>query len=117
MPWKTTSLLWASLAVLGVVVAADPARGQSAEFRRGDSNADGSTDISDAVFTLRYLFLAGMEVSCKDAADSNDDGVVDISDPVALLWSLFLGAGRLPPPSARCGLDPTPDGLGCGKGC
>jgi len=66
---------------------------------------------------LEALFLGGAPVDCEDAADSDDDGGVDLSDPMSLLGSFFLGAGRLPPPSAGCGLDPTPDGLGCGKGC
>jgi adhesin/invasin len=90
---------------------------RGARFLRGDATGGGALDLSDAIVMLEALFLGGPPVGCEDAADSNDDGVVDISDPVALLWSLFLGAGRLPPPSAGCAFDPTPDGLGCGKGC
>jgi len=48
-----------------------------------------------------------------DAADANDDGELDIADPIAILGHLFLGAGDLPPPSAACGIDRTPDGLDC----
>jgi hypothetical protein len=86
-------------------------------FLRGDAAGGGALDLTDAIVVLEALFLGGPPVGCDDAADSNDDGRVDLSDPVTLLGSLFLGAGALPPPSAGCGLDPTPDGLGCGQGC
>jgi len=83
------------------------------QFRRADSNGDGVADITDVVRTLGYLFLAGAELSCKDAADSNDDGVVDITDGVFTISNLFLGGSPIPAPgSDACGLDPTP-GLGC----
>jgi len=85
----------------------------SAEFRRGDPNADGATDISDAVAILGYLFLGSTMNDCKDAADVNDDGKVDISDPVRLRGHLFLGSERPPDPFGTCGMDPTADGLDC----
>jgi hypothetical protein len=91
--------------------------GDEPRFLRGDATGGGKLDLSDAVAVLEALFLGGPPVGCEDAADSNDDGRVDLSDPVTLLGSLFLGAGALPAPSAGCGLDPTPDGLGCGQGC
>lgn len=81
-------------------------------FRRGDSNGDGRTDISDAVGTLSFLFTGGASPVCDDAADSNDDGSVDISDALTTLGFLFLG-GKTPPapgPTA-CGVDPTADEL------
>lgn len=71
---------------------------------------DGLTDLSDAVTILMHLFLGGQGPSCLDAADANDDGKLDISDPVAILSFLFLGGAPLSP---ACGLDPTPDDLGC----
>jgi hypothetical protein len=83
-------------------------------FRRGDANADGVMDISDALYTLGYTFLGKECPKCLDAADSNDDGTLDISDAVTTLSSLFLGRGEIPLPGRdRCGPDPTPDELGC----
>jgi|GEM_PF-4368897 len=82
------------------------------EFERGDSNGDGSTDISDAITTLKKLFqdpTAGD--ACEDSQDANDDGEVDISDPVSTLNSLFGNGGPLPPPSGETGSDPTNDNL------
>ena len=70
-------------------------------------------DISDAVFTLDYLFLGGDAPPCEDAAGANDDGVLEISDPMAALGALFLGGSRLPPPSRSPGVDPTADELSC----
>jgi hypothetical protein len=84
-------------------------------FRRGDANADGTSDLSDAIFTLSWLFLGAATPSCLDAADANDDGGIDIADPTFLLNHLFLGGARPPAPSASCGLDPTDDMKGCSE--
>ncbi|MGQ9592457.1 MAG: dockerin type I domain-containing protein [Planctomycetota bacterium] len=61
----------------------------------GDANGDGSLDISDAVWTLTYLFAGGAPPASMQAADTNGDGKLDISDPIYLLGYLFLGG---PPP-------------------
>jgi hypothetical protein len=80
-------------------------------FLRGDSNGDDRVDISDAIGTLLYLFVGGIEPSCADAADTNDDGELDISDAVETLQYLFAG-GRYPAyPFPQEGLDGSPDTL------
>jgi hypothetical protein len=84
-----------------------------ASFLRGDSNADMTVDLSDAIASLNYLFAGGSAPYCADAADANDDGAVDISDPLVTLTSLFSSSGSLPAPSGRQGFDPTPDDLFC----
>jgi hypothetical protein len=85
----------------------------SVPFVRGDANADGMPDISDAVTVLGFLFLGDPMNDCGDAADFNDDGEVDISDPLRLLGHLFLGSPRPPEPFGGCGRDRTDDGLDC----
>ncbi|MCA8958984.1 MAG: hypothetical protein KDC38_00665, partial [Planctomycetes bacterium] len=83
-------------------------------FTRGDANADGSFDISDAVKVLDYLFVPGSTApTCLDAADCNDDGGVDISDAVYVLSTLFTSGPPIPAPHPFCGPDPTTDALGC----
>ncbi len=85
-------------------------------FRRGDANSDGSVDISDAVWTLAFLYLGGDAPSCREAANSNDDALVDLSDPIHLLESLFLagGLGRVAAPGAyHCGVGGPFRGLSC----
>jgi len=82
-------------------------------FRRGDSNANGTVDISDSVLTLNYLFADGPAPTCQDAVDTNDDGTVDIADPVYSLSFLFLGGPVPVEPFGECGRDPTEDGLDC----
>jgi len=82
-------------------------------FTRGDTNTDNTIDISDAVFTLAYLFAGGNPPKCMDSGDANDDGSIDISDAVAILSYLFGGSGPLPAPSPECGSDPTLDELDC----
>lgn len=83
-------------------------------FFRGDANRDAVVDLSDAQYTLGFLFTGGPRPLCLDAADSNDDGNLDISDPIHTLSYLFLGGPMLPPPFPLRGSDPTSDDpLGC----
>ncbi|MBI4601217.1 MAG: hypothetical protein HY721_04570, partial [Planctomycetes bacterium] len=82
-------------------------------FRRSDSNADGEIDISDAIFTLAFLFLGGGEPQCADAADANDDGLLDLSDAVFTIAYLFLGGEPPPYPFPACGPDLSLDALEC----
>jgi hypothetical protein len=78
---------------------------------RGDSNRDGSADISDGLFTLNWLFLGGPQPVCLDEADVDDTGGIDLSDPIALFNHLFLGGPEPAPPYPEPGLDPTEDEL------
>jgi hypothetical protein len=81
-------------------------------FLRGDSNADGEVDISDAVHTLGFLFLGTPAPSCPDASDSDDNALLEITDAVLTLNWLFLGQGDLASPGPEaCGSDPTEDAL------
>ncbi len=89
-------------------------------FHRGDPDASGSSDLTDVLGILNYLFLEGAEPACADSGDSNDDGRLDLSDCLSLLFYLFADG---PPPSAPgpvgspCGEDPglpgSPGSLGC----
>ena len=100
-------------------------RNSDARFLRGDCNDDGTVDISDAIFSLRSLFLregaSGEATStrlppgCDDACDSNDDGAVDISDAIGTVFVLFVGGVVPLPGMTTCGVDPTDDGLGCAE--
>lgn len=89
--------------------------GKPWEFRRGDFNADSLFDISDPVSILNFLFLAGGEPVCLDGADVDDNGSVELTDAVALLNHLFLGGDPPPEPFPGCGVDPTPDAVGCAR--
>lgn len=108
---------WRAQAVVGVdpvratVVTVDGRDHQpnffagSGAFVRGDANDDAQIDISDTVFVLNYLFVAGDVPPCLDAADLNNDGMVDISDTVYLLNFLFIFGPAIPSPSPACGFD------------
>jgi len=78
------------------------------QFLRGDANADGASDISDAVKILFHLFLGG-GVSCADAMDVDDSGETDITDVLFLLRYLFQSGQAPPPPFFTCGPDGTED--------
>lgn len=83
------------------------------DFLRGDPNGDGTTDISDPIMMLEFLFGSVTSLVCPDSGDANDDGALDISDAVFLLQYLFEGTVVIPPPVGTSGPDPTADGLGC----
>ena len=114
---KRSVLRWAAalslLAAFSVLLASSPREARSASFVRGDSNADAQHDLSDAIFTLSFLFLGEEQASCSDAADSNDDGALDVSDPLYTLGGLFQGGPEPPSPGLYCGLDPSVDSLDC----
>jgi hypothetical protein len=97
-----------------VPVAAKPS------FRRGDTDSNGSLELTDAIALLNYLFLGTSRPECLDAGDFGDDGTADISDAIASLGYQFLGGpAPAPPGPTDCGVDPieeAPD-LGCEKGC
>ena len=120
--------LYLVLIVLGLgaggLVAGAPCADSS-----GDVNADGGTDLSDAVYSLSFSFQGGAppEPFCVPAGpkmpdctilsgDGNGDGGIDLSDGIFLLSYLFLGG---PPPAAPgppglpCGPSPTDNSLGC----
>ena len=104
--------------VLLVGAATSPLAAQS-DFLRSDANADGLSDIADAITSLSYLF-GGAPVVCLDALDANDDGLTDIADPITILGWVFLAAADLAPPflvdampGTGCGQDPTEDDLTC----
>ena len=103
----------ARLAAAGLAVLADVPGGEPGEFQRGDTNGDGTTNLSDAVFLLGYLFLGDRAPACADAADSNDDSAMDIADAITILNFLFVGGVAIPPPTGACGPDPSEDGLSC----
>lgn len=88
--------------------------GAQAFFQRGDANADGSLDVSDAVSILSHLFLglpSGLD--CDKSADADDRGSIEITDAVYILGFLFLGSNPPPLPFPDCGADPTTDDLEC----
>src|SRR5262245_13744297 len=73
-----------------VSVPCGPVR--AALFIRGDVDASGQHDISDAVGILGHLFLGGhVGPDCLDALDVDDSGEVEITDGIYLLGYLFLG--------------------------
>ena len=93
------------------------------DFRRGDSDGNGTLNITDAVRTLNWLFLGGPAPPCLDAADIDDSGDIVISDALGVLTCNFLCSGccdPAPPGEVFCGPDPTADFLptcnysGCG---
>ena len=90
-------------------------------FVRGDSNSDGSVNLTDGVIPLLFLFSGGAAPACLDATDTNDTGSVEITDAIIIFSWLFSGGAAPVDPSptspgyspADCGADATADGIGC----
>jgi hypothetical protein len=88
--------------------------GMGGRFRRGDADASGVVDFTDAISSLNNLFIGEVEIDCVDAADTDDSGAFDLTDPIVLLGALFLGDATVPAPGlSDCGTDPTMDTLAC----
>ncbi len=64
---------------------------------RCDGNGDNLRDLTDAVFSLNFQFLAGPPSQCPGALDCNKDGMLDLTDAVFDLNFQFLAG---PPPAA-----------------
>ncbi|MGQ9592026.1 MAG: hypothetical protein ACUVYA_17225 [Planctomycetota bacterium] len=77
--------------------------GEVGFFRRADCNADGSTDLSDAVFGLMSLFSGGSEPPCVEACNANGDGDWNVTDPIYVLLYLFRGGASPLYPFPGCG--------------
>lgn len=84
-----------------------------ASFLRGDTNDDGTYDISDAIYILGYIFSGAADPTCMDALDENDDGQIQIADAIYHFSALFMGGSPPAAPYDSCGVDPTPDSLDC----
>lgn len=82
-------------------------------FRRGDGNADGALNLTDAVFLLDHLFRGASGPGCEESADTNADGRLDLSDAVYVLNYLFIGGEEPPAPFGACGRGAEPSGLTC----
>ena len=82
-------------------------------FLRGDVDGDQSIEITDAVFTLNYLFVGGRIPLCLDAVDVNDNASIELTDAIFNLNYLFLGGGAPAAPFPECGTDPSADDIGC----
>ncbi|MEM7264187.1 MAG: spondin domain-containing protein, partial [Planctomycetota bacterium] len=84
-----------------------------ADFVRGDVDASGVLQVTDAVRLLETMFSGGDPFECERAADVNDSNAVDIADAVILLTYLFLDGNPPVAPFPACGPDTTPDALSC----
>jgi len=82
-------------------------------FVRGDADARGNIDLTDGIRILNWLFLGIASPGCVDAADVDRSRTVDVTDAVYLFNYLFLGGPEPPGPHPDCGVDRSPEALGC----
>ncbi len=69
------------------------------KFICGDANADGTVNITDAVYLITYIFAGGPPPDPYEAGDANCDGTVNITDAVYLITYIFGGG---PAPCEEC---------------
>jgi hypothetical protein len=83
--------------------------GQKVPFLRGDSNVDGSVEVSDAINGLLMIFAGKSAGTCLEAYDADDDVAVTITDAIFILDYLFYDGPRIPEPFPDLGIDPEPE--------
>lgn len=103
----------ATFSYVRIAEEATPLPSGQVPFLRGDVDGDGSAGFIDAVRSLSYLFQGQGRPPCLEALDTDDNGKLELLDPLATLRYLFLSGSPAAEPSTACGIDPTPDGLGC----
>ena len=86
----------ALLSLPGVLNADSP-------FVRGDVNANGVHELTDAMQLFGHLFRGERGLPCLDAADVDATGDVQLTDGIYLLDFLFLGGPQPPEPFSSCG--------------
>lgn len=86
---------------------------QEPQFVRGDVNQNGELELADSLAVLLHLYSPSFTARCEKAADANDDGLINLADAIFGLEHLFRDGPPPPAPGDRCGVDPTPDALGC----
>ena len=84
-------------------------------FLRGDCNADGGVNISDATCILNWLFAGEADPGCVAATNTNGDAAANITDATYLLNHLFAGGAAPVAPFPDCGpgMLPADAALGC----
>ena len=97
--------LGGALGIMTLLVLAGDLR--AVEFLRADANNDTKVSISDAYFTLSFLFSGGQRPECEETADTNGDGQVNLTDGIATLAFLVMGgdapAAPFPTPGEHAG--------------
>lgn len=89
------------------------------QFRRGDPNADGIIEVTDAIAVLEFAFEGRDVVRCLEAADVDNNRSVEVTDAVTVLEYLFLGVS-LPTSMGNgtdCSADPDFPGSSGDLGC
>jgi hypothetical protein len=69
-----------------------------AAFVPGDANGDAVLNVSDAVYIINYVFVAGPAPQPLESGDGNCDGDVNVSDAVFMINHIFTGG----PAPASC---------------
>ena len=91
------------------------------EFFRGDTDDNGTLQLTDGVFVFNFLFTGGRDTTCKETMDTNNDGNIDLTDGVIVLNHLFIGGNAPhdpgPPSVGACGTDPDEPGSRGDLGC
>jgi M6 family metalloprotease-like protein len=72
---------------------------QEPEYLCGDANADGTANITDAVYLIQYIFNNGPAPMPLASGDVNCDSTPNITDAVYLISYIFAGG---PAPCAEC---------------
>ncbi|MEM7232313.1 MAG: CotH kinase family protein, partial [Planctomycetota bacterium] len=90
----------------------------SPRFSRGDTDGNGSINVTDPIRILWYLTV-GLDSGpiCEDSMDVDDSGSVNVTDGIVALNYLFREGPAPQAPFGVCARDPTEDQLTCEAVC
>lgn len=74
----------------GEMATCVPTRPPGFKYLTADCDGNSNLDLTDAIFSLDFLFRGGDEPPCLAACDSNRDVKFDLADPIYVLNHLFL---------------------------
>ncbi len=60
-------------------------------FHCGDADGDDAVNVSDAVFTIDYIFKGGQAPDPLESGDANGDGSISVADAVYVIAFIFKG--------------------------
>jgi hypothetical protein len=86
----------------GQFVLCTPTLPTGNKYQTGDCDGSTNYDLTDAVFSLNYLFRGGSGPPCEEACNTNRDSIFNLSDPIYTLNHLFLGGPQPPGKYPKC---------------